>query len=107
MMTFMLRPHSQTIDKQGAVAGSVLRGSGPNNQGLRLRILQEQTRGMDGPIKGSFVILDVGDNMHSQSLKAHLERATNAEEISRSIRHQHPGCVNVVNANILILDGTT
>jgi hypothetical protein len=46
----------------------------------------------------------VGDNMHSQPLTALLQRVTNAEEVIGVIRHHHPGCVNVANANILALE---
>ena len=101
-MTYIRYEKSRMVHKRGAVAGCVLRGSGLNNQGLRLRVSQEQARGNDGPIKGSFVILDVGDNMHSQSLRALLQRVTNAAEVIGIIRQHHPGCVNVANANILV-----
>ncbi len=90
---------------QGARAGSVLRGAGLNNQGLRLRVLQEQARGNGGGIKGGFVILDEGDNMHSQSLRALLQRVTDAEEVVGVIRQHHAGCVNVANASILVVEG--
>ena len=49
-----------TVREQGAPAGAVLRGAGPSNGGLRLRIAEEQHRGQDGPIRGAFVILDAG-----------------------------------------------
>ena len=44
----------------------------------------------------------MGDNTHSQSLQAVLGRVTDAEEVVRIIRQRHPGCVSVVNANILV-----
>jgi len=89
---------------QGASAGSVLRGSGLNNRGLRLQVLQEQTRGHGGGIKGNFVILDAGDNKHSPSLEALLGRVTDADEVLRVIRQESPGCVSVANANILAVE---
>ena len=95
-----LRP----VNKSGALADSVVHGSGLNNQGLRVRLFQEQAKGHDGAIKGRFVILDAGDNMHSQCLTALLHQATNAETVLELVRRQHPGCVNLVNANILVLD---
>ena len=55
---------SLTVTRLGAIAGSVLRGSGLNNQGLRLKVVQAQPRGNGGGIQGGFVILDVGDNYH-------------------------------------------
>src|SRR5438552_2387619 len=85
-MTVMRRTGWRTVNKHGAVAGCVLRGAGTNNQGLRLRILQEQARGNDGPLKGGFVILDVGDNKHSQSLAGLLQQVTDAEEVLGVIR---------------------
>jgi hypothetical protein len=33
-----------------------------------------------------------------------LGRTTNAEEVVRLIRREHPGCVSIVNANILVLE---
>jgi len=100
----MRRTSPLTVNKQGAVAGSVLCGAGLNNRGLRLQVLHGQARGHDGAIKGCFVILDVGNNIHSQALGALLQRVTNAEEVLGLIRHHHPGCVNVANANILALE---
>jgi hypothetical protein len=93
-----------TVNKQGAVAGCVLRGSSPGNQGLRLRVLEEQLRGHDGPITGRFVILGVGDNRHSDSLAALLNGATDALEVVALIRREHAACVSVVNRNILVVE---
>jgi hypothetical protein len=101
-MTFVPRTTAQTVNKRGAGAGCVLCGAGMNNRGIRLKVLQEQPRGHDGPLRGGIVILDVGDNTHSQSLQAVLGRVTDAEEVVRIIRQRHPGCVSVVNANILV-----
>src|SRR5262245_9473857 len=85
----------------GAPAGSVLRGTSVNNHGLLIKVLQEQAKGNDGGIKGRFLILDVGDNKHSPVLRGLLQRLTDAEEVLGLIRQKHPGCVSVVNANIL------
>jgi len=101
-MFFPTQVRSRTVSGQGAAAGTILTGCGGNNQGLRLRILHSQPRGADGPITGDFVILDVGDSKHSDSLIGLLDRATNAAEIVGLIRRQHPGCVSVVNTNILL-----
>jgi hypothetical protein len=94
----------RSVNCSGAAAGCVLRGSGGNNQGLRLRVLQGQPRGHDGPLRGRFVILDAGDNMHSQALGELAGRATDAAEVLRAIRTRHPGCVSVANANHLALE---
>jgi hypothetical protein len=95
------------VSQTGAKMGCILCGAAPNNTGLRLRILQDQARGRDGPISGSFQILSVGDSKYSESLEGLLGRATDAEEVVRLIRREHPGCVSIVNANILILEGAS
>ena len=105
-MTFVRRTRLRTVNKHGAVAGCVFLGVGLNNQGLRLRVLQEQARGNGGPLQGGFVILDVGDNKHSRSLAGLLQRVTDAEEVLGVIRQLYAGCVNVANANILALEPT-
>lgn len=92
------------VSERGATAGSVLCGSGRSNRGIRLRILQEQARGEGGSIQGGFVILDVGDNMHSAFLRPLLNRMTNAAEVLGIIRQQHAGCINVANRNILVAE---
>jgi hypothetical protein len=73
-----------------------------SNQGLLIKVFQEQVKGHDGGIKGRFLILDAGDNKHSPVLRGLLQRLTDAEEILGLIRRKHPGCVSVVNANILV-----
>jgi len=95
---------SPSVSRCGAVAGCVLRGCGLNNQGLRLKVLQEQARGYEGAIKGSFVILDAGDNIHTQSLGPLLGQVTDAAAVIGTIRRAHRGCVSVVNANILVVE---
>jgi hypothetical protein len=95
---------NRSVNRCGAAAGCVLRGSGGNNRGLRLRVLQEQPRGHDGPLRGQFVILDVGDNLHAQALGALAGRVTDAGEVLRAIRPLHPGCVSVANTNHLALE---
>lgn len=97
---------AKAVSQCGASAGSVLFGAGMNNQGLRLRVCQAQFRGSDGPIQGGFVILNVGDNKHSESLTPLLNRMTNAGEVVRLIRERHPSCVSVTNANILVVEPT-
>src|SRR5262245_19583198 len=101
-MSIFRRTRPPSVNTLGAAAGCVVRGSGVNNQGLRLRVSQEQVRGSDGGIKGGFVILDVGDNRHSGALAALLGRVTDAAEVLGAIRRLHPGCVSVVNTNILV-----
>jgi hypothetical protein len=100
-MTSFPPKRPQAVNVCGAAAGSVLLGAGLNNQGLRLRVVREQAPGDGGAIKGDFVILSTGDNIHAGSLHPLLHRTTNAEEVVRVIRRRHPGCVNAVNANIL------
>jgi hypothetical protein len=79
-------------------------GSARNNQGLRLRVLHEQRPGGGGALQGDFVILDVGDNKHSPSLGALLQRVTNAAEVLAVIRRGHPACVHVANASTLVVE---
>jgi hypothetical protein len=57
-----------------------------------------------GPIIGSFDILHVGENKHSPALQPLLHQTTNAEKVLQTIRQEHPQCVNVVNASILIVE---
>jgi hypothetical protein len=93
-----------TVEHSGAGVGSILLGSGLNNQGLRLRVLQEQAKGQVGAITGGFVILDVGKNTFSQSLKPLLDQETDAETVMGVLRRRHAGCANVANTNILVLE---
>ena len=92
------------VSQTGAKTGRVLGGATQSNRGLRLLILQDQSRGTGGPISGRFHILNAGDNKHADSLTTLLGRATDADEVIRTIRREHPQCVNVVNANILIVE---
>lgn len=105
-MTQFRGASAKAVSLRGAPAGSVLCGSGMNNQGLRLRVCQTQIRGIDGPIRGGFVILDVGDNKHAESLTPLLNQLTNAVEVLERIRERHPGCVSVANGNILVPEPT-
>jgi hypothetical protein len=91
----------QNVGNLGAAAGSILRGIGGNNQGLRLKVLQAHPRGDGGPLKGGFVILDAGDNVHAPFLVSLVGRVTTADEVLPILRRERPGCVNVANANIL------
>jgi hypothetical protein len=93
-----------SVSKCGAFAGCVLRGSGRHNEGLRLKVLHDQVRGNEGAIKGPFVILDTGDNRHSSTLQSLLNQETDAGAVVEIIRREHPGCVNVANANSLVAE---
>jgi hypothetical protein len=92
------------VSDSGASAGAVLCGFGLNNQGVRLQVLQAQGKGNGGPLQGPFVILDVGDNMHSDALAGLRHRPTDAAEVLTRIRQNHPGCVNIANASILTVE---
>jgi hypothetical protein len=63
--------------------------------------LHDQDKGHGGAIRGPFLILDAGDNKHSQALEGLLNRVTDAAEVLDLIRRGHPACVHVANANIL------
>jgi hypothetical protein len=95
------RPTPPAVYDSGALAGSVLRGIVPNNQGLRLRVLKAQARGREGPIEGRFILLDAGDNKHADALRPLLHRETDAREVLEVLRQRRPGCVSVANTNIL------
>jgi hypothetical protein len=103
-MSFLRTTRALPVNKSGAASGCVLRGSAPNNRGLRLKVLHDQARGTDGPIQGRFVILDAGDNKHSESLEALVGEVTDAKEVLQALRRLHPGCVSVANTNILVLE---
>jgi hypothetical protein len=103
-MAYGFRTRTPTVHDSGAAAGSVLRGTVPNNQGLRLRVLQDQQRGRAGPLLGRFVLLDAGDNKHADALEALLHRETDAAEVLAALRRHRPGCVSVANANILTVE---
>jgi hypothetical protein len=100
-MSLFRKPKGPSVNTCGAMAGCVLRGSGANNQGLRVRLLEEQLRGHEGPIRGGFVILDAGNNKHSESLRSLVHQVTDAATVLEVIRQLHRGCVSVVNTNIL------
>jgi hypothetical protein len=93
------------VSNTGARGGSVLRGLVLHNHGLRLRVLQDQCKGQEGPLRGHFEILDVGDNKHATSLLQFVGATTDAQEIITVLRLTSPACVNVVNANILTVEG--
>jgi hypothetical protein len=92
----------KTVDRTGALAGSVLRGINPNNRGLRLRILYEQARGDGGPVTGGVVLLDAGDNKHATVLEGILHQLTDAATILGVVRRVAPECVSVANKNSLV-----
>jgi hypothetical protein len=48
----------------------------------------------------------VGDNAHSETLRALLNRPTDAEEVLLVTRERSPDCVNVANANQLVVEAT-
>jgi hypothetical protein len=93
---------ANTIDRTGATAGSTLLGIAPSNQGLRLRVFDTQLRGAWGPVTGSIVVLDAGNNRHTPVLEELLDRVTDAATILTAIRREVPACVGVANTNLLI-----
>jgi hypothetical protein len=93
-----------TVEQSGAAAGSILVGCGLNNQGLRLRVLHEQARGQGRAVAGDFVLLDVGNNTFSESLKTLLHKETDAEQVMAVLRRRHAGYANIANTNALVLE---
>jgi hypothetical protein len=92
------------VCKTGAKTGCILIGAVEKNKGLRLRVMQDQPRGSGGPLIGGFYILDVGDNKHSACLEALVGRATDADQVVRTIRQVSPQCVTIVNSNLLVVE---
>lgn len=103
-MMFPLAKPQRSVGRLGAEANAVLRGIGEHNRGLVVRSTEAQARGHDGPIQGPFVIIDVGDNRHSDTLAGLVNKQTTAQEVLKLLRSKHPACVNVVNANSLTTD---
>ena len=95
------------VSRTGATQGCVLIGVGHNNKGFRIRVLQTQPRGDDGPIKGCFRVIGLGDNKYSKALEGVLGQMTDAEKLLRIIRQEHRACVSNVNANLLIVEETS
>ena len=93
-----------SVTETGADSGSILRGAKPYNKGLRLRIDQAQTKGNPGPIHGSFQILQPGSNKHAELLKDLLDVPLDSGGLLRLLRRAHPQCVNIVNANALVVE---
>jgi hypothetical protein len=84
---------------RGAAAGQILRGCGPHNKGLRLR-LAAAVKGCRWAGQGSLRDPGGGDNMHAAALGELLGRETDAWEVV-AIRRGRRSCVSVVNSNIL------
>jgi len=101
---FPPRKSIRSVGRSGADADAVLCGVAEHNQGIRLRIMQAQARGNEGPIQGPFIITDSGNNRHSSVLESLLNQVTDASQVVALLRQKHPNCVNVVNANSLVLD---
>jgi hypothetical protein len=96
---------TRTVVREGANPGCILRGVAAGNRGLRIRIFEQQPKGGFGPIQGRFVLLAAGDNKHSAVLGGLVGKETDAPEVLRLIREDSPGCLSVVNTNILVLEG--
>ena len=93
---------ARSVEARGAAGGSVVRGVGAGNAGVRIRVLCEQPKGQGGPLRGAFVILDAGDNKHSAALLALVGQETDAAEVLRVSRRDSPCCISVANTNILV-----
>ena len=97
------KPKPPSVTHTGAAPHSILCGTAPHNQGLRVRTMQRQ-QGTEGPIEGPFVLIDAGANRHSSALAHLLGHMTDASEVLRFTRLQSPDCVSVVNANALSVE---
>jgi hypothetical protein len=94
----------ETLNRTGAAAGSVLKGVGPHNRDLRLKVYRDQPKSDGGPIRGVFQLLNAGDNKYSAILDGFLGRDLTAEELLLAIRQKYPQCVSVVNASALAVE---
>jgi hypothetical protein len=92
------------VVRTGAEGGSILVGVGSSNAGLRLRVLEPQSKGEDGPIRGRFQILHAGDGVHAPALGGLKGQVTDAAAVLAAIRRDRRHCVSVVNANILAVE---
>jgi hypothetical protein len=50
------------------------------------------------------MILDAGENRHTQVLANFLQKATTAQELLLALRERSPSCVHVVNKTHLVLE---
>jgi hypothetical protein len=78
-----------------------LKGVGPHNRDLRLKVYREQPKSDGGPIRGVFQLLHAGDNKYSALLGGFLGWDLTAEELLLAIRQEYPLFVSPVNANAL------
>ncbi len=93
-----------TVAHTGARAGSTLLGTGRANRGIRVQVLEDQPPGTDGPVIGAFVVLDPGQNRHSEALRPLTGTTTDAATVLTAQRRLSRLCVNAVNTNILAVD---
>jgi hypothetical protein len=81
-----------------------LKGVGPHNRDLLLKVYREQPKSDGGPIQGAFQLLNAGDNKYSAILDGFLGWDLTAEELLLAIRQEYPQCVSVVNASALAVE---
>lgn len=98
-----LRP-ADAVAQRGARAGDTLVGAVGLNRGLRVRILADQVPGTGGPLVGKFLVLEAGDNRHTDALAPLVGRITDAAAVLAVLRKGSPSCVNVVNTSGLVID---
>jgi hypothetical protein len=97
---------SETVKVTGATAGAILVGSEAVNQGLCIRIHNDQPPDHGGRIGGPFDLLDAGTGPYAHYLAdvvGHTFQTTN--ELIDLVAH-HPGaeqCKHILNANLLTI----
>lgn len=92
-----------TLDKTGAVAGSILFGITKQNEGLQIHLMEAQLAG-EGQIAGSFMILDAGQNRHTKVFTTFLLKSTTASAVAGAIRAVSPGCLDVIDKTFLAVE---
>jgi hypothetical protein len=98
---------SETVKGTGAAAGSILTGSEAVNQGLRLRIYDEQPPGHGGRIQGQFDLLDAGSGPYAHYLTDVVGQTFEAASDLIELVARHAGaeqCRHILNANLLVVE---
>jgi hypothetical protein len=93
------------VKATGAPAGAVLQGSFQFNEGLRVRVHEQQQPGYGGRIVGAFELLDAGTGKYASYLKGLVGQtfSTAKELIDRvSVQPGAEKCTHILNCNTLM-----
>jgi hypothetical protein len=88
----------------GAGADEFLEGAEEANEGLRIQVRTRQPRGLAGPVRGKFVLVDPGIGPYSRLL-ADFRGVTlsSAKQLLDTVRADPGGkrCTHILNCNML------